>query len=144
MSLEETTKAITSVVSKEHKERFGQTFFGALLGQAIVFLAMLIAYVAALAFLYRYKTDLDGLMEWAGEILFWCLLLAPLAVILVFSLIPALLRGWRETRLKRLSIAREGSTPGQFRLHPYGPQDAARYVRPDVGNHAIAVGGWSR
>jgi hypothetical protein len=132
MTLKETTDAITAMALPEHKEQFGRTFFGSLLGQSLVLLGMIIAYVAAIIFIYQaYGEKLDSLRELAGNWLFWGFLLAPLAFILFFSFIPTSLRGWRERRLKRLVMTRGERQPGQFRLHPYGAQDEGIYVRPD-------------
>jgi hypothetical protein len=132
MTLKETTDAITAMALPEHKEQFGRTFFGSLLGQSIVLLGMIIAYAAAIIFIYQaYSEKLGELNELAGNWLFWSFLLAPLAFILCFSFIPTSLRGWRERRLKRLVMTKGERQPGQFRLHPYGAQDEGIYVRPD-------------
>jgi hypothetical protein len=132
MTLKETSDAITAMALPEHKEQFGRTFFGSLLGQSLVLLGMSLAYLAALGFIYQsYSKDLIGLHDWAGKWLFWGILLAPAAFILVFSFFPTALRGWRERRLKRLVMTPGARQPGQFRLHPYGAQDEATFLRPD-------------
>ena len=96
MSLGDITGPIAAITTAEHRDRFGQTLFGTLLGQTLVCLGMIAAYVATLAFLYRnFRDDLTGLREWAGELPFWAIILAPLAFILAFSLVPTAVRGWR-------------------------------------------------
>ncbi len=134
MSLENITDVISSSTSAEHRERFGQTFFGTLLGQAIALLGLLIAYVAAIATLYRFfSDDLEGLRSATGDLVFAVIILAPLAFILVFSALPTALRGWRERQLRRITIISEKGVSGQveFRLRPYGPQDQDQYFRAD-------------
>ena len=132
MSLDDAAGLVSATVTAEHKKRFAQTFFGSLLGQSVVLLGMLLAYVVVLAVLYRFfREDLAGLRDWVGEIAFWGILLAPIVFIFVFSFLPTVFRGWRERQLRRITIT-EGPREGTvWRLHPYGRQDRSQYLRPD-------------
>jgi hypothetical protein len=117
--------------SAEDRKKLGQTFLGSLLGQSVALVALLVSYFSALALSYQYiSNDLQGLRNQIGEIGFWLVLLAPLAFIVVFSMIPAAVRSRRERELRRITIEDAGRTAGHFRLHPYGPQDRDIYNRP--------------
>ncbi len=132
MSLTDVTQTIASVAGTEHRTAFGRTFFGSLLGQSLVLLGMILAYVAAIAALWQYASEpLLGLWDLVGDVAFFALIGAPLAVIAVFSLAPTALRAWRERRLSTRVIIRDAGEPEVFRLHPYGSADRARFRRPD-------------
>ena len=136
MTLSDVTGAVGSVVPEEERKRFFASLPGSLLGQAVLLLATSVAYVAALAVLHRYvREELQGLREWLGAAAFWAILLAPLAVIVLFQVVPAAAQARRDARLRRQSIAAADRTPGVFRLFPYGSRDAESYVRPDGADH---------
>jgi hypothetical protein len=131
-------KAVTEVAkalgpTKEHRQQFGRTFLGTLLGQATAFLLMLVIYVIALVFLSKLAvSDLHLLQAAVGESWFWALTTIPLICIVLFSLVPTLWRAARERRLKEKVISGETLfKPGYFRLYPYGGSDFGQFERLD-------------
>lgn len=131
-------KAVTEVAkalgpTKEHRQQFGRTFLGTLLGQATAFLLMLVVYVIALVFLSKLAaSDLHSLQAAVGESWFWALTTIPLICIVLFSLVPTLWRAARERRLKEKVISGETHfKPGYFRLYPYGASDFGQFERLD-------------
>jgi hypothetical protein len=131
-------KAVTEVAkalgpTKEHRQQFGRTFLGTVLGQATAFLLMLVVYVIALVFLSKLAfSDLPSLQAAVGKSWFWALTTIPLICIVLFSLVPTLWRAARERRLKEKLISGETQfKPGYFRLYPYGPSDFGRFERLD-------------
>jgi len=131
-------KAVTEVAkalgpTKEHRQQFGRTFLGTLLGQATAFLLMLVVYVIALIFLSKLAvSDLQSLQAAVGESWFWALTTIPLVCIVLFSLVPTLWRATRERRLKEKVISGETHfRPGYFRLYPYGAPDFGQFERLD-------------
>ncbi len=63
--------------------------------------------------------------------LFWSLLLAPPLLILIFFVIPAGLRPYRERQVSKLAPAAAAVVPGYFRIQPFEVADKERYHRPD-------------
>ena len=119
--------------TEEDRKRFAGTFFGTLIGQSVVLLGLIVSYVAAVALLYKFAgKDLAAFHASVGSIWFWLMILAPLAFIAVFSMMPTALRAWRERRLFPLAATAGVDTPGYFRLHPYDARDRERYTRPDA------------
>jgi hypothetical protein len=119
--------------TKEHRQQFGRTFIGTLLGQATVFLLMLIVYIGALVLLNRLAiSDLRSLQVAVGEDWFWFLAIVPFICIILFSLVPTLWRAARERRLKEKLIAGEAQfNAGYFRLYPYDASDRGSFNRLD-------------
>jgi hypothetical protein len=118
------------------KMGFYQSFLGSLLGQTYVFIGLLAVYFATVAFLYSYaKTPLEMFQKDYG-LLFWSVLAAPLACILLFQVLPTALRALRERRMKAMAI--EGTPkPGYFRLQPYVAADREMFNRLDGADAEI-------
>jgi len=132
MGLKDESEGILAVVDAGHRELFAKTFFGSLLGQALVLLAMIVTYMAAFALVWqKFSKDLTDLRQLSGEFAFWGLLLLPMLFIIAFSLVPTAVRGWRERELRRISIAPGDRDASLFRLRPYAMEDRDQYVRPD-------------
>ncbi|MCA8879079.1 MAG: hypothetical protein KDA73_03790 [Rhodobacteraceae bacterium] len=132
MSVVETAKSITSMVGDEHQEKLSKTFLGSLLGQSIALVGMLASYAAALFVLFKlFRDNMADLQKDLGPGLFWPILGAPLAVILLFVFVPMAFRAMRERRLKRIAISNEVRHPGRFRLYPYQDTDQEDFSRPD-------------
>jgi hypothetical protein len=123
----------------EHRQAFGRTFFGTLLGQTIVFVGMLLIYVVAVALVWKFwSEDLKALHLAVGDIYFWLIIAAPLICILLFSMLPTAWRALRERRLKAAVIGGDVQfKAGHFRLHPYGPSDRETFKRLDGADQAI-------
>ena len=117
----------------EHRQQFGQSFLGSIIGQAIVLVGMIVAYFAAVALLFHYASeDLKGLHETLGNFWFWLAIAFPFAVILLFSMLPTGLRALRDQRNKARAIGGAAQiAPGYFRLYPYGAVDRPQFVRRD-------------
>jgi hypothetical protein len=99
---------------EEHRQGFGRTFLGTLLGQTVAMLGTLAAYVNFIVVIWRYfSEDLRGLHELFG-FWSWIILTAPLVCIFLFSMLPTALRAWRERQLKNAAI---GGDP-KFRRIP--------------------------
>lgn len=128
----------------EHRQKFGQTFLGTLLGQTIVFVGMMLTYIAAVVLLWKYAFDeLRALHEAAGTMGFWSIIAAPLVCIVLFSMLPTAWRAVRERRLKAAVIGGDVQfKPGYFRLHPYGEADRGTFKRLDGADTAISA--WLR
>jgi hypothetical protein len=131
-------KAVTEVAkalgpTKEHRQQFGRTFIGTLLGQATAFLLMLVVYVVALVLISKFAvSDLQSLQTAVGKNWFWILAIIPFICIVLFSLVPTLWRAARERRLKEKVISGETHfKPGYFRLYPYGASDFGKFERLD-------------
>jgi hypothetical protein len=133
MTMKETGEAILALgPSPEHRAAVARSFFGTLMGQAVALVLMVVAYVAAIAMLYRFGGDeLRALQADLGPVWFWTLLLAPLGFIAVFQMLPTALRHRRERRLFPLSRADQPPPPGYFRLYPFGGNEAERFSRLD-------------
>ena len=94
--------------TEEHRQKFGQTLLGTLLGQTVVFVLMMLTYVAVLVLLWKYLSDdLRKLHTELGTIAFWAIVIAPLGCILLFSMLPTAWRALRERRLKAAEIRHE-------------------------------------
>ena len=129
-------KAATAVFrigpTEAHQAAVARTWFGSLLGQSVVLLGLLLAYVAGVALLWRTLGEtLADLERSLGAFGFWAVMLTPLLFICVFSLAPTATRAARERRLRPLAENAEPPAPGYFRLHPYGAGDRGGYVRRD-------------
>src|SRR3954469_23494039 len=75
----------------DHRQKFGQTFFGSLLGQTISFVGMLIAYFLSLILLKKYTAgDLKQIKDASGlgVTSFAALIAVPPIFILLFSILP--------------------------------------------------------
>lgn len=116
-----------------HRQEFGRSFLGTLLGQTIVLVGMMLAYVVVVVLLRQYAYDqLHDLHADVGSISFWSIMAAPLICILLFSMLPTSLRAVRERRMKAAVIGGDVMfKPGYFRLYPYGEADRATFKRLD-------------
>src|SRR5262249_55959089 len=105
----------------EHRQTFGRTFLGSLIGQATIFAGMMLIYVAAIVLLWKYAfNDLRELYAAVGVIAFWSIIATPIIFILLFSMLPTTWRALRERRLKTTVIGGDVQfKPGYFRLYPY-------------------------
>jgi len=126
----------------EHRQTFGRTFLGSLLGQATIFAGMMLIYVAAIVLLWKYWfNDLRELYAAVGVIAFSSIIATPLVFILLFSMLPTAWRALRERRLKATIIGGDLQfKPGYFRLHPYSAADREKFKRLDGADSAIL--GW--
>ena len=131
MSLSNVMISLSRFVPERARKDFERTWLSSLLGQAVVMLTLIVAYVVSLVTLYKLIPDvLDGLQSEVGDAVFYGISVAPLGVILVFSTLPTAFRAWRQYRLSRRKFAWQAGVSELFRLHPYGADDQAEYVRP--------------
>jgi hypothetical protein len=123
----------------DHRQAFGRTFLGTLLGQTIVLVGMLLAYVVAIVVLWKYAIeDLKALHSAVGFLFFWLIIAAPVICILLFSILPTAWRALRERRLKAAVIGGDVQfKPGYFRLHPYGADDRETFKRLDGADREV-------
>ena len=126
----------------EHRQTFGRTFLGSLVGQATIFAGMMVIYVAAIVLLWKYAFEhLRALYAVVGGVAFWSIIATPVIVILLFSMLPTAWRALRERRLKATIIGGDVRfKPGYFRLHPYNAADRETFKRLDGADSAIL--GW--
>ena len=131
MNLSNVKISLLSLVPERARKEFERTWLSSLLGQAVVMLVLITAYVAALVSLYKLIPDvLDDLQPVVGGTVFYGIAVVPLGVILVFSTLPTAFRAWRQYRLSRRKFAWQAGVNELFRLHPYGADDQAEYKRP--------------
>jgi hypothetical protein len=127
--------------TEEHRQAFGRTFVGSLLGQATILVSMMLLYVAVVVLLHRYAfDDLAALHASVGALAFWVIIATPIIFILFFSLLPTTWQALRERRLKALVI--EGDIqfkPGYFRLYPYAAADRQTFRRLDGAEGTIVT-----
>jgi len=123
----------------EHRQTFGRTFLGSLLGQATIFAGMMLIYIAAIVLLWKYAfEDLRAVYAVVGGVAFWSIVATPVIVILLFSMLPTAWRAWRERRLKKTTIGGDVQfKPGYFRLYPYSAVDREAFKRLDGADGAI-------
>lgn len=118
--------------SDGHRQAFGRTFFGTLLGQTVALLSMTLTYIVTVAVIWRYFfEDLKALRSAMGEWV-WLILAAPFICILLFSMLPTTWRALRERRMKAAII--DGDSQFQainFRPYPYGEADRETFKRLD-------------
>ena len=115
---------------RAHRE-FEQTWLGSLLGQAVIMMILILAYVAALAIFYKVIPDaLNDLRSVVGDAFFYAFAVAPFFVILGFSIVPTTLRARRQSRLKRRKFAFRAGASELFRLYPYGTDQHSEFERP--------------
>lgn len=132
MASKQFSDLISSVVpSERHRTDIQQSWFGTLIGQATVAVGMVVAYLAAIGFLYQYVGESLERLHSSNPILFYGGIGLPLALVGVFSILPTLVRARRERKLRPLSDNSKPLEPGYFRLHPYEAADAKRFSRPD-------------
>jgi hypothetical protein len=118
--------------SEEHRNAFNRTFLGTLLGQSVVLLGLVSAYLTAGLLFYQYaREDVVKLRSDLGPSWSWFALLAPAIAILFFSVLPLTWRAVRERRLKARTLGGSQFRPGYFRLYPYGAADRDTYTRLD-------------
>ena len=123
----------------EARQEFAKTWLGSSLGQTVVLVGMVLSYVMILVLLWRFAHGpLSQMKNSFGNFLFFALIFAPVAIILAFNAIPALVKGRRERRLKRLTLKGAATfKPGYFRLHPYSSEEAERFKRNDGADVAL-------
>ena len=114
----------------EQRQAFAQTFFGTLLGQSVLLLSTMLAYIGALAAIYQYWSE--GLKSFHADFggWFWLILAAPAIFILLFSMLPTWWRKRREDRLME-TVDDAQFTARTFRTYPYGVEDRAAFKRLD-------------
>jgi hypothetical protein len=119
--------------TKDHREQFGRTFIGTLLGQATVLLLMFTVYIIALVLLGKFAlSDLQTIQTTVGNLWFWILSIVPFICIVLFSLVPTLWQVTRERRLKeRLIVGEDSFNADYFRLYPYSALDYEMFHRLD-------------
>jgi hypothetical protein len=62
----------------DHRQAFGRTLFGTLLGQTVALVGMIVTYIVALAVIWRFfSDDLKGMHGAVGDVWFWVILTAP-------------------------------------------------------------------
>lgn len=126
--------------TEEHRQKFGQTLPGSLLGQAVVAVGLLVLYCLLVILLLQ---QLTRAFEQSDTVWLWPAVTAPLVLILLFRILPTYWRARRERRLKRSAIGGDLLLkPGAFRLHPYGEADRDVFKRLD-GAHVTLVN-WLR
>jgi internalin A len=130
--------------TEDHRQAFGRTFLGTLLGQTIILVGMLLTYVVAIVLLWKYAIeDLRAIHAAVGVVLFWLIIAAPIICILLFSILPTARRASRERSLKAAVIGGDIQfKAGYFRLHPYGASDRETFTRLDGADRAILA--WLR
>jgi hypothetical protein len=123
----------------EHRQKFGQTFLGTLLGQTIVLVSMIGIYAAAGVLLWKFaKEDLKDILAVLGVFWLGLFIVAPPICIFLFSMLPALWRARRERRLKEAAIGGDLQfKAGYFRLLPYGEADREAFKRLDDADATI-------
>jgi hypothetical protein len=123
----------------EQRQAFGRTFIGSLLGQATIFVGMMVAYLAAIILLWGFGSEqLRALHGAVGTVGFVSILATPFVFILVFSMLPTAWQALRERRLKVAAISGDVQfKPGYFRLYPYQEPDREIFKRLDGADEAI-------
>lgn len=124
---------------EETRKKFYQGFLGSLLGQVVMMMGAVLTYLGLIVAIFALLGDkVSHIRDVAGPAMFWSILVAPFALILVFNVLPTLWRGYRERRLKQNAFTgATGFTPGYFRLYPYSTDDAAQFRRLDGGDEKV-------
>jgi hypothetical protein len=140
VDLDELGKTVRSLgVSDEHRQQFGRSILGTILGQATTSVLMVVAYFVAIVFVGTYwRGYVQPLRDAIGEIVFWVIVTIPLVCILAFSVSPALWRARRERRLREAAIGGNVKfDPGYFRLFPFQETDRDEFKRLDAADIKI-------
>ncbi len=112
-----------------NRKAIAQSWFGSLMGQATTAVLLVAGYLAALGLLHRFVgPELDRFRD-TNPWLFWAALAVPLVAVAIFSVVPTILRGFRERRLHALIRNDAPVAPGYFRLTPY--EEGEPFSRPD-------------
>lgn len=74
--------------TEEHRQKFGQTFPGSLLGQAVVAVGLGVLYCLLLTLLFLGGQQLTPAHERWNPIWFWAAVAAPLVLTLLFRILP--------------------------------------------------------
>ena len=131
MNLSNFYTSFARIIPERARKQFELTWLSSLLGQAVIMLGLIVAYVVALVTLHELVPDmLETLRSEVGNTVYYLFAVAPLGVILVFSSLPTAFRAWRQYRLSRQKFAWRAGVRELFRLHPYGADDQAEYERP--------------
>jgi hypothetical protein len=121
----------------EHRQAFGRTFLGTLLGQTVVLIGLIVTYLVALALIWRFFfEDLAALQAAVGAVWFWLIVVSPFICILLFSMLPTAMRARRERRMKDAIISGDAQFDA-FRLYPYGEADRSDFRRLDGADNTI-------
>src|SRR5262245_30946249 len=129
--------------TEEHRQKFGQTLPGSLLGQAVVAVGLVVLYCLLLIVLFHAVGPQLALAADQWGAWFWAAVTAPLVLILLFQILPTFWQARRERHLKRSVIGGDLLLkPGAFRLHPYGEADRKVFKRLDGAD--VTLANWLR
>ncbi|MEM1288354.1 MAG: hypothetical protein AAGH60_08385 [Pseudomonadota bacterium] len=126
-----------SVIPDNVKQSWFKSLLGSVMGQAVMLLITVLAYLGVLLALNQAMGGVQGLQTSLGR-WFWPVVVSPILVIVFGLVLPAALKARRENRLKQLSIKTDTRLAGVFRTTPLTRRDAEGYSRAD-GAHEEAI-----